>query len=166
MRLYCLPLLFALSMGVQAQSNCKCCTEKFRQFDFWLGEWNVTDSTGTLLGTSKIEVIQDSCAIKESWTSAQSIFTGTSYNFYDTSKSQWTQTWVDNQGGSLFLHGGIIDGSMQLESDEIEDPQGRKLINRITWTPNDDGTVRQHWEAKVDDEDWSSLFDGVYSSKK
>ncbi len=40
-------------------------------------------------------------------------------------------------------------------------PQGETVVDRITWTPHDDSTVRQHWEMSSDEEQtWSTLFDG------
>jgi hypothetical protein len=37
-----------------------------------------------------------------------------------------------------------------------------KVQHRISWTPNDDGSVRQHWESSTDGEEWTTLFDGLY----
>ena len=38
-----------------------------------------------------------------------------------------------------------------------------KAQNRITWTPNEDGSVRQLWEATKDSGGtWVILFDGQY----
>jgi hypothetical protein len=34
---------------------------------------------------------------------------------------------------------------------------------RITWTPNSDGSVRQHWESSTDNgKSWQTGFDGLY----
>ena len=34
---------------------------------------------------------------------------------------------------------------------------------RISWTPNADGSVRQHWQARAaGGEEWSTVFDGTY----
>ncbi len=36
-------------------------------------------------------------------------------------------------------------------------------VDRITWTPNDDGTVRQHWQTSEDGgKTWKTEFDGRY----
>ncbi len=42
-------LAFALTGTLLAQSDCACCTEKHKQFDFWVGEWLASD---TLLQTA------------------------------------------------------------------------------------------------------------------
>ena len=154
-------LSVCISLSAQ-QQECKCCTEEFRQFDFWIGSWEVFDSTDALLGRNVIAVIQDSCVLRENWTSARSPYTGTSYNFYDPASETWSQTWIDNQGGSLQLKGGLVESTMQLLSSPSKDGQGRMVVNRITWTPLPDGTVRQQWDTKADEGAWTTLFDGIY----
>ena len=40
----------------------------------------------------------------------------------------------------------------------------KETLNRITWTANDDGTVRQVWASSEDDgQNWRTLFDGLYT---
>ena len=40
---------------------------------------------------------------------------------------------------------------------------GKSPINRITWTPREDGSVRQHWETSQDGRSsWTTAFDGIY----
>ena len=168
MRLTILTLLLAF-ISIQlsvAQSPCNCCKDENRQFDFWVGKWKAVKADGSLLGTNTIDVIQDSCVLRENWRSATSGFTGTSYNYFDSNKKQWVQVWIDNQGGSLILKGGIRDGKMVLTGDRILNSRGQATVNRITWTPNDDGSVRQLWEVLIDDSDWSVAFDGVYQKTK
>ncbi|MBJ39033.1 MAG: hypothetical protein CMD83_11300 [Gammaproteobacteria bacterium] len=74
----------------------------------------------------------------------------------------WRQTWVDNGGGHLRLEGRFVDGRMVLEGDTVG-ADGKRLRNRITWTPLEDGRVRQLWEASSDSgANWSVSFDGYY----
>ena len=54
---------------------------------------------------------------------------------------------------------------MQLSGDG-KSPQGNDIINRITWTPLEDGRVRQRWQASGDGgETWTEVFDGYYQRK-
>ena len=49
-----------------------------------------------------------------------------------------------------------------------ETPQagGGRQLERITWTSNPDGTVRQHWEQSTDGgKTWTTAFDGLYRKK-
>ena len=105
------------------------------------------------------------CAIYESWT-GKSGYRGDSINFYDQAKDQWHQTWIDFAGNALYGDGSLVDGSMVL-SGFGKNTQGQDIINRITWTPNNDGTVRQHWESSSDNATtWTSVFDGLYTKVK
>lgn len=159
-------LLIPTFTVIYAQNNkpCPCCQPEFRQFDFWLGDWKTyKPGTDTLLGTNHIVLLQDSCIIQENWASANPGYTGTSYNFYNPQTQKWHQTWIDNQGGSLFLSGKLEGKSMVLYSEPLQTPNGKPYTNRITWTPNANGTVRQHWEVSNDEgKTWSTAFDGVY----
>lgn len=158
--------IVSLSMTTQAQqNNCNCCTEQHQQFDFWIGEWNTYTTNGKLAGTNSITKIQDQCILKEEWTSANAGYTGTSYNFYNVQKKQWEQIWIDNQGQSLHLRGHFKNNQMILSSEAMKDAKGQTVYNRITWTKNDDGTVRQHWETSPDQKSWKTAFDGLYKKK-
>lgn len=152
--------------SVQAQEStkpCPCCAAEFRQFDFWLGNWEVQDPNNKLAGRNNIILLQDSCIVQENWVSTTPGFTGTSYNFYSPQTGKWHQTWIDNQGGSLFLYGNLENGNMVLWSDVMKDQDGASYRNRITWTPHANGTLRQHWETTKDEgKTWTTLFDGLY----
>ncbi|NND44055.1 MAG: DUF1579 family protein [Xanthomonadales bacterium] len=136
-----------------------CDSEKHRQFDFWIGEWSVTVN-GQQAGHNVIQRVYGNCALQENWSSV-SPFTGGSFNIYDRATDQWHQTWVDSTGTLLQLDGGIKDGKMVL-SGQRPGPDGSMTTNRITWTPNDDGSVRQLWETSTDGETWTTAFDGLY----
>lgn len=157
--------LFAINTQSQ-EKNCNCCTEKYSEFDFWVGEWTVTNPDGTAAGTNHIEKVQDHCVLQEHWTSAKGNFTGTSHNFYNSNTKQWEQIWIDNQGQSLHLKGNRVGNQMILKSDGEKDKEGKLVIQRITWTHNDDGTVRQYWETITDGNDIAIAFDGLYKKKK
>ena len=83
-----LSLCFSDSLMAQ-NDTCKCCTEKHGEFDFWIGNWKVTNPDGTAAGTNKIDKVQDNCILRENWTSATPGYTGTSNNFYNTKTKQW-----------------------------------------------------------------------------
>jgi len=139
-----------------------CSAEEYRQFDFWAGEWNVT-SAGQPAGTNNIQPVHNGCALQENWQGAGAGgITGSSFNIYDRTTGQWHQTWVDSSGTLLQIDGGMVDGSMVM-SGNIRSVDGNSTTHRISWTPNDDGTVRQLWEASGDGHTWSVLFDGLYT---
>lgn len=154
-------LIAMLSLNAQTNS-CNCCTEKNSEFDFWLGSWSVTGPKGKQVGTNTIDKIQGNCVLRENWTSASPGYTGTSYNFYNSKIDQWEQIWVDNQGGVLHLKGNRKGNQMILQSDELQNDKGEPYFHRITWTLNDDGSVRQYWETITKDKDTVVAFDGLY----
>ena len=137
-----------------------CDGEQHRQFDFWLGEWNVSVN-GKAAGFNRITLLYGKCALQEDWTSAGGNFAGGSLNIYDRAKDRWHQTWVDSTGTLLELDGGLVEGKMVL-SGQRPGADGSMTTNRISWTPNADGSVRQHWETSTDGAHWESLFDGLY----
>jgi len=139
-----------------------CQAPEYRQFDFWLGDWDVT-SPANPGGSSRnrITSINGGCTLREEYTTPLG-YEGTSLNFYDAARRVWHQTWIDNQGGALYLEGRLEGRSMVMAT--TTDPQN---VQRITWTPQDDGQVRQHWEATTDGgKTWSTVFDGYYAKRE
>lgn len=145
----------------------RCGAPAYREFDFWLGRWEVRDADGTLLGHNHIQSILSGCALQEDWTGASGS-RGRSLNMYDGTRGRWHQTWVDAQGQLLRLDGGLEAGSMVLSGEVLSTRQpGTTVLHRITWEPLEDGRVRQHWEASRDDgETWGTLFEGFYAPRE
>ncbi len=139
-----------------------CSAAEYRQFDFWLGSWDVTTG-GNQAGTNVITLEEQGCLIHEHWTGAKG-GTGQSLNFYDSSTRQWNQVWVDNSATSLRLSGEYANNQMRLTG-VAPGPDGRPQQQRITWFKNADGTVRQVWETSSDGQSWQVAFDGVYRKK-
>ena len=149
-------------LWAQEGTECPCCSPEYRSFDFWIGEWEVTLADGSPVGTNHIESMQDSCLLQEHWKSARPGFTGTSFTYYNGESGQWEQLWVDNSGTILKLTGGRHGNAMVLASDPVPGPEGTSVINRITWTLAEDGSVRQLWEVLSDGDVVQVLFDGYY----
>jgi len=162
MKTFIIAAILFSALGLNAQTNsCNCCTEKHTEFDFWVGSWKVTKPDGTPAGNNVIEKIQDDCILRENWTSAARGYTGTSYNYYDSRTNQWEQLWLDNQGGILHLKGNRKGNQMILQSDELKNLKGEPYFHRITWTLNEDGSVRQYWET-ITNNNIVVAFDGLY----
>lgn len=159
--------LFIMTLNLSAQTNtCNCCTKKHAEFDFWVGNWDVSKPDGSPAGTNTIDKMQDNCILRENWTSTVGNFTGTSSNFYNAKTNQWEQLWLDNQGGVLHLKGNRKGNQMILQSDELKNDKGEPYFHRITWTLNDDGSVRQYWETITNDKDVTVAFDGLYKKSQ
>jgi hypothetical protein len=134
-------------------------------FDFWTGDWEVTNqANGKLAGHNRIELKHGGRVLVENYTTPGA-YTGMSLNGYDAAAKRWHQCWMDSTGGVLDLYGGLADGKMVLTGETMQ-PGGRRQLERITWTPNADGTVRQHWEQSSDaGKTWTTAFDGLYQKK-
>jgi hypothetical protein len=146
----------------QTPSPPPCAGAEHRQFDFWLGEWEVRGGPGdTLQGTSRIERSDNGCWITEHWHSARGN-DGTSLNAWDAQYGVWRQFWTGADGVVLRLEGGLRDGAMELRG-ELPKAGGGVQLQRIRWTPRRDGSVTQHWETSDDDGSrWQTSFLGTY----
>jgi hypothetical protein len=165
-RLALLPAFFLLALAASpAAAAATSCSDaaKSHQFDFWIGDWDVSAGAGNA-GTNKIEPILGGCVLQENWHGAQG-GEGTSLNFYNPDTGKWHQKWVWKQGKALELEGGLENGKMVLEGQK-KGSDGKTIRNRITWTPNADGTVRQLWESSGDEgKTWQVQFDGLYKRR-
>jgi hypothetical protein len=140
-----------------------CVAPEFRQFDFWIGRWKVSNPKGVQVGTSEITRQSEGCAIREQWLSARGTG-GMSVNYYDEADRKWHQDWVGGDGSILHLAGGLVDGAMVL-SGETKTAKGPSL-NRITFTPSADGKVKQEWTISTDaGKTWQSTFLGIYEKQ-
>lgn len=162
-RLLAAVALLAAATPCVAQTPPACAAPRHREFDFWVGTWDVTDPAGKAVGRNRITSVHGGCALLEQW-EGRSGFSGTSVNAWDDSAGRWHQTWVDSAGTVLKLDGGLVAGSMRLEGDAPDrERPGRTARQRIEWTPQADGRVRQHWQASRDGgATWTTLFDGWY----
>lgn len=146
-----------------AVNPCKAAPE-FRQFDFWIGEWEAKTLQGQPGGTSSIQPILGQCIILENWTGASGT-NGKSFNVFDTNDKKWHQTWVDDKGTFSHYIGEFKDGQMVIVADTIV--TGKKTLAKMTFSKLPNGDVRQHGENSVDEgKTWTTSFDLIYSKKK
>ena len=140
-----------------------CSSAEARQFDFWIGEWDV-HAAGKLAGKSSIQSILNGCTIYEQYDGVNG-YSGKSFNVYDTRSGKWRQFWIDKTGLLLQLEGNYADGKMVLSGSSLMEE--KEVLNRITWTDNADASVRQHWEISKDGgKSWETGFDGLYTTRK
>lgn len=157
-------MLVFFTDGIAAEENQRPAPPaEVTQFDFWVGDWEVTTPDGKIAGTNRIEKILGGRVLQENWTGAGG-YVGKSFNIFDATVGKWRQFWVDASGLSLQLAGGLVEGRMVLEGERLQG--GKPVRDRITWTPNADGTVRQFWESSADGgATWTVAFDGLYRRK-
>jgi len=156
-------LLLISSQYAYGENIQACSTPQHHAFDFWIGDWQVHTPDGKLVGHNRITREYGTCVIHEHYTTERG-YSGESLNIYDATRKVWHQTWVDTDGTLLLLEGEPKQDGMQL-SGELIDGKGKSSKQRITWTHNVDGSVRQQWEVSDEKGVWSIVFDGKYTRK-
>lgn len=166
-----LLLLYFFTTTTYAQAR-PCSDSIYRQFDFWIGEWEVFGTNNKKAGDSKITVILDSCIILEEWSSATVAkglrYAGKSYNTYNAAQKRWQQYWVDNAGGvTEYFYGHYETGKMIVETANEKQPDGSLKIQKMTFYNLGPAKVRQHGESSTDGgKTWKTDFDLEYRRKK
>ena len=153
--------LVAASQDPPPAAGAPCADAVHRQFDFWIGEWEVFAADGSLAGRNRIEKIANGCGLQENWTGARGV-TGRSLNAYSAGDGRWHQFWID--AGGLVMHlSGRFEGSTLTLEGVVERSSGPPRRQRLSFTHNPDGTVRQLWHQSSDGgTTWQVVFDGRY----
>jgi hypothetical protein len=156
----------------QSASKTPCSDPVYRQFDFWLGEWEAFNPNGQKVGDSKISLILDSCVILEEWSSSSVNrgirYAGKSFNTYNAATRQWQQTWVDNAGGSNeYLLGKFENNKIIYSSSPFLFSKDTMAIRKMTFTNLSPVTLRQLGEiSKNNGVSWVTEYDLEYRRKK
>jgi len=162
-------LIITLSGPVAAQGKAKApppcrADAHFRDFDFWLGKWKVYNRVGKkqFAGDNHISAIEGGCAILEQW-KGKGGGTGKSVNYYNPINKKWRQIWLSAGNYMIDIEGGMVDGSMNLAGKIYYYTSGVAADFRGIWTPNEDGSVRQHFQQmNPKTGKWAEWFDGRY----
>lgn len=147
---------------VQAQGPPPACQgPEHRQFDFWVGRWDVFPTgQDTLVAHSLIEKLYGGCAIRENWMPLKGTGGG-SLNAYVSGDKGWRQLWTDSSGAWAEFRGGWNGTAMSIQGD------WSGTLTRMTYTPGPDGSVRQHGETSDDGgKTWKTSFDLTYRPSK
>jgi|GEM_PF-567808 len=164
-------LFIFLPVVLQAQ-KLPCSDGPYRQFDFWIGEWEAYAPTGKKGGDSKISLMLDSCTILEEWTSAGLQngfrFAGKSYNMYNAAQKRWQQYWVDNTGNiTQYFNGRYEAGKMVVQTDNQKVNDTLWQVQKMTFFNLGPDKVRQFGETSNDNgKTWVTSFDLEYRRKK
>jgi len=141
-----------------------CAGEEFAAFDFWVGDWDVFPAgRDTQVAKSKVEKLYGGCAIRENWMPLKA-GSGGSLSGFDPKTGRWHQTWIGSAPGPVFFDGGSVEGKMVLTGSwPGSGPNGEDGLTRMTYTLQEDGSVRQHGEFSGDHGlSWTTSFDLIY----
>ena len=141
---------------------------EFRQFDFWLGEWDVLGASGQKVGSSRVESILNRCVILETYTavpgsSASPNYVGQAFHFFDANQNVRAQHYIDTTATPSDWIGEFKDGAMRYTREGPFGPSKARVKQRMTFSSQPDGKVRQLFEQSADDgKTWRAGFDGTY----
>lgn len=135
-----------------------------RQFDFWLGDWDVAWGEGQR-GRNRVEAILGGHVVLEQFDGRPAMsFQGLSVSVYRPLLKQWRQTWVDDQGSYWAFSGGFAEGRLVLMTDDARD--GRPIRLRMVWYDIAADTLDWNWERSDDGgETWQVLWHLHYTRR-
>ena len=158
-------LILMFTAASLAQSDTPCSKAIYRQFDFWIGKWEVKSPVGKIVGHNEVTTELDGCLLVEHWKGAAGKSLGSSFNYYDIRDQLWHQLYLDNSGDAgayPAMSGYFHDGKMVL----LTDPKVKPL-DRWTWYQISPGKVRQMAERSEDGgKTWSIFWDSTYEAVK
>lgn len=171
---FCVFLLIAKSTGFTSatahspqagQPTPPCASSEYRQFDFWVGDWDVFEgSSPSPVARAHVDRILDGCVIREDYQSTDGL-KGESFSIYDASRKVWHQTWVTNRGQLLIIEGNLEDRAMVLAGIDRAS-SGEERYVRGTWKQVEGG-VRESAVRSIDGgKAWKPWFDLMFRPHK
>ncbi|NNE98783.1 MAG: tetratricopeptide repeat protein [Pyrinomonadaceae bacterium] len=141
-------------------------SKEARQFDFWLGDWDVYVGSNTV-GENLIELDTQGCTLVENWKNNGG-GKGKSLNVYDPSVKKWKQFYVGGQGGVFLFEGEYRakEKSMYFTAETLG-RNGTKIMHIFEFFDLPDKTVQQRWKQSTDGgKTWNTVWDSIYKKKK
>jgi hypothetical protein len=138
----------------------RCAAPEHRQFDFWVGNWEVFERANARqrVARAQVSLILDDCVLLEEYEGADG-HRGKSFTLYDNATRSWRQTWVTNRGEVLDIRGGLDAGGAMVLSGFDRDPAGAGRQVRGRWELESGGVVREIAERQVTGAPWTAWFD-------
>jgi len=171
MRIALIISFMLMSFHLMAQNNNQppCTAPEAHQFDFWIGDWNITYAD-TVHASNHVEKLMNGCAVQENFNDPHKNYLGKSWSVYNANYKHWQQTWIDNQGGYIALTGGMQGDSMVLTTTERTVPASMsptgKMINRMVYHHITKDAFDWDWEASTDGGNtWKSNWHLHYNRK-
>jgi len=153
----------------RADRNARPCafTPESRQFDFWIGDWEVHDNQRghAVVGASHVDLILGECVIFENWSGGFGGH-GKSLNAWNRACGCWQQSWMDDAGTvTLYSDGHLVNDAMVLVADK-DRPAAQGGMRRLSFFKLGKDRVRQLAESSTDGgRTWSTTYDFDYIRK-
>ena len=147
-----------------------CTSPEARQFDFWLGDWDLSwpaEQGGGEVGErqtgyNRITKLFGDCVIEENFTTNDASFRGHSVSVYDVAAGTWRQTWVDSTGGYLVFTGSFHGETMELRTQPSE-RDGETVVQRMVFSGIAADSLEWAWQRSRDGgATWNDLWNISY----
>jgi ketosteroid isomerase-like protein len=141
-----------------------CAAPEYRQFDFWIGDWDVFESGATQpVARVRVERSLDGCVLHELYEDDAGV-RGESLSIFDRTRGVWHQTWMTNGGQLVTVEGDWQEGVMSMHG-RSSGNRDESLV-RVTWKPAE-GNVRETAATSRDrGRTWNTWFDLVFRPRE
>ena len=137
-----------------------CTGERYRDLDFWLGDWDVVlrvrkspdkDEWAVSRGVNRISSLLGGCAVEERFSAEGpgQPWAGRSLSRWVESEKRWRQAWVDDTGSYIALTGGMQGKDMVLTGEPFV-RDGKPVQMRMVFTDIAASSLSWRWERTVD----------------
>ncbi len=142
-----------------------CTAPEYRQFDFWIGDWDVFEvgDSRKAVARTRVDPVLDGCVLWERYEGADGS-KGQSFSIYDTSRRVWHQSWVTNRGELLVIEGKLEGEEMVLSGVDHVGGQARQV--RGTWKPVKEGVREAAVRSTDGGKTWKPWFDLMFQAHK
>ena len=147
--------------AAESRKPAACATNEYRQFDFWIGDWDAFDFGGsTPVARVRVDRVLDGCVLLEQYEDTSGL-QGESFTIYDASRKIWHQSWVTNRGQLLVIEGNLQAGEMVLSG--VDRTAGREQ-RRIhgDWKPVNGGVHETAVTSTDGGKTWKPWFDLMF----
>lgn len=141
----------------------RCSAAEYRQFDFWIGDWDAFETeapNGPSIARAVITPIVNGCALHERYEQSDGLV-GDSILSFDPVRRQWQQTWITNRGSNMVLWGELRDAALVLEG-EVHLHDGATVMQRITWRAEGDAVRESAVLSRDGGASWEPAFDVLF----
>ena len=158
------PLHRTEAQQPRAAVTSPCATDSaYQRLAFWVGDWEVVDSTGAHYATQRVRTMFDACAITAEWTGPAGD-KGLSMSGFDARAGEWRQIYVSNQvpfpSGVPVRKSDPSYGGPGIRFIPLLDPgAGQVVRSRVTIMPLSDHRALELFEDSSDGgKTWRTLF--------
>ncbi|HJQ54420.1 MAG TPA: hypothetical protein VJ825_11310 [Gemmatimonadaceae bacterium] len=135
----------------------------YQRLAFWVGDWDVFDSTGAKYATQRVRAVIDECAITAEWASGGGN-KGLGLSAFDMKTRAWKQVYVSNQvpfrSGVTIRTSDPSYAGPGIRFVSVSDPAAESSVqNRVTILPLSDHRALQQFEESRDGgKTWKVVF--------